>query len=337
MWDVVGQTKAVSLLRSSLEKGKLAHAYLFVGPAGIGKNTLALNLAQALNCEQENPPCGSCTSCKKILEGKHADVQTIVVGGPSTAGDNRNKTEIGIEQIRDVLHSANLPPFEGNHRVYIVEGAELMSTDAANCLLKTLEEPAEHVMFILLTSSEKQLLETIKSRCQRIELPPLPADEVEKALTGRSVDPQNVRLLSKLAHGCPGWAFNALKNNVILEQRKERLQRFVEAMKSGYVTRFALSAEVALQFSRSRSDVFDVLKLWLDVWHDVLLVKTGVPGAVASVDIPDALMDLSQAFSLAQIKEAIHAIESAIEQLRLNANPQLVLEVLMLNIEVIHG
>jgi len=332
MWQIIGQNKAVSFLQRSLEREKLAHAYLFVGPAGVGKTTLALNLAQALNCMHGQPPCGECAVCQKISAEKHADVQLIRLAGNGTTAEARTKTEIGIDQIRQLQHSASLPPFEGKYRVYIIDGTEQMSSEAANCLLKTLEEPGAKVVFILLTTNEKLLLPTVISRCQRLELPPLHEDEVAKVLTGRyHVEPQKARLLSKLCHGCPGWAINAIKDRDILLQREERLRRLVTAINGDYEERFAFASEIAFQFSRNRTAVFDLLALWCDLWHDVMLAETGASDAVANINFEDTITEMASIYSLAQIRAAIRAIAAAAEQLKLNANPQLVLEVLMLS------
>ncbi|MFC2048414.1 ATP-binding protein [Chloroflexota bacterium] len=187
VWQVVGQTNVVSLLQRGLGTDSLAHAYLFVGPAHVGKMTLALNLAQALNCEATEPPCGECTSCQKIASAKHADVQIIGLSHGEDSAEAKPQTEISIDQIRQIQHSASLPPFEGRYRVFIIDGAELLSIEAANCLLKTLEEPAAKVVFILLTTNERLLPETVISRCHRIELPPLAVNKVEAALNSNLI------------------------------------------------------------------------------------------------------------------------------------------------------
>ena len=135
MWQVVGHRRAVSLLRRGLEKGTLAHAYLFTGPPRVGKMALALNLAQALNCEAAEPPCSRCPSCLKIASAKHADVQIIALTSAADADDAKTRAEISIDQIRQLQHSASLPPFEGRYKVFIIDGAELLSIGAANCLL----------------------------------------------------------------------------------------------------------------------------------------------------------------------------------------------------------
>ncbi len=154
MWQVVGQDRVISLLQRSLEKKALAHAYLLVGPPHVGKMTLALDLAKAINCDAAAPPCGECTACRRIASGKHADVQIIGLAGDGDSAEARSQTEISIDQIRQMQHSACLPPFEGRYKVFIIEGAELLSNEAANCLLKTLEEPEEKIVFLLLAARE---------------------------------------------------------------------------------------------------------------------------------------------------------------------------------------
>jgi len=118
MWQVVGQNRVVSLLQRSLERKALAHAYLFVGPRHVGKMTLALNLAQALNCEAADPPCAVCASCQKIASAKHADVQIIGLVNDANSAGAKPRAEIGIDQIRQTQHSSSLPPFEGRYKVF---------------------------------------------------------------------------------------------------------------------------------------------------------------------------------------------------------------------------
>ncbi len=333
MWQVIGQSRAVSLLKRSLEKGAIAHAYLFSGPPHVGKMTLALNLAQALNCEAAEPPCGECSSCRRIASAKHADIQIIGLASAGNTDEAKTRTEISIDQIRQVQHSANLPPFEGKCKLFIIDGAEHLSTEAANCLLKTLEEPVGRVVFILLTANFSFLPATVVSRCQRLELLPLAAGEVETALSGRwGIEPQKAKLLDRLCHGCFGWALSAALDDSLLEQRGERLDRLVDIIMADYEERFTYAAELADRFSRRRGLVWEILDLWLDFWRDLLLVKVGFGEAVTNVDLEAKLADLARGFSLAEIRAVIASLLSARDELRQNANPRLVLEVLMLGI-----
>jgi len=333
VWQVIGQTRAVSLLQRGLETGSLAHAYLFVGPAHVGKMTLALNLAQALNCESTEPPCGRCDSCQKIASAKHADIQIIGLGTDEDSAKARSKVEISIDQIRQIQHSASLPPFEGRHKVFIIDGAELLSTEAANCLLKTLEEPVGKVVFILLTTNERFLPTTVTSRCQRLELFPLAITEAEVALNRNwDIEPTKAKLLTRLSHGCLGWAVSAALDDGLLNQRAELLDGLLDIVSADCEERFAYTARLATQFSQNRGLAQERLDLWLGWWRDLLLVKVGCSGDITNVDRLAMLIDQARGYSLAQIKAFINNIRAAGEQLRQNANPQLVLEVLMLGI-----
>ncbi|MFC2041211.1 ATP-binding protein [Chloroflexota bacterium] len=333
MWQVIGQTRAVSFLQRSLEIDSLAHAYLFAGPAHVGKMTLALNLAQALNCEAVEPPCGECASCAKIFSGKHSDVEIIGLGNEGNSVEAESRVEISIDRIRQLQHSASLPPFEGKYKVFIVDGAELLSTEAANCMLKTLEEPAAKVVFMLLTKNERFLPATVVSRCQRVELLPMPIAEVEAALTGRwSIEPDKAGLLARLCQGCLGWAVSAALGDDSLKQRTECLYELLDVTNADCEERFAYVAQLATQFSQNRGLVQEKLDLWLDWWRDLLLVKVGLSNSVTNIDRVSTLNDMERKYSLLQIKNFIDGIRAAGNQLRQNANPRLVLEVLMLSI-----
>jgi len=333
MWQVVGQTKAVSLLRHSLERGTLAHAYLLVGPSHVGKMTLAINLAQALNCEATERPCGECASCQKIALAKHADVQIIGLSQSEDSEEVRSRTEISIDQIREVQHSSSLPPFEGNCRVFIIDGAEFLSSEAANCLLKTLEEPVDKVVFILLTANDGLLPTTVVSRCQRLELAPLAAGEIEAALCSRwGIEQPRARLLARLSHGRLGWAISATSGDGLVQQRAEKLDRLLDIIGADYDERFTYVAQLVALFRKSRELVQEILDLWLDWWRDLMLVKVGCGDNITNVDFEAILVKMAEGYSLAQIRTFIDSIQAAGEQLRQNANPQLVLEVLMLSI-----
>ncbi|MBN1644157.1 MAG: AAA family ATPase [Dehalococcoidales bacterium] len=333
MWDIIGQERAISLLQKSLKKDNLANAYLLAGLPHIGKMALAINVAQSLNCESADPPCGKCTACKRVASGKHADVQVVELSQSSESGEGESKTKISVEQVDQILHAVNLAPFEGKYRVFIIDGVEYMSIAAVNRLLKTIEEPTGKVVFILLTADESLVPLTIVSRCQRIELIPVPTVEIEKALVERrKVEPQRAKLLARLAVGCPGWAITAVEDDSLMERRTEWLEEWIEMTGADFDRRFVFAAKMVEKYSQNREKVQQRLDLFLNWWRDVLMVKVGCEADVTNIDFEDKLKETADDYSLSQIRDFVERIQSAKEQLGMNANPQLVMEVLMLNI-----
>lgn len=331
MWNIIGHERAVSYLDRSLTSGGIGHAYLLSGPPRVGKMAVAVQLAQALNCPGPQTPCLECVSCHRIGEGRHADVQVIACEAPSSP-DTKAKTEISIEQVRDMQAQSALSPFEGRCRVFIIDGVEYLSLEAANRMLKTLEEPPAHVVFILLTANDEFVPATLVSRCQRLELMPVATTELEAALIQRSIEPERARLLARLSHGRPGWALSAIGGPALLEQRAGRLEKFFEIINGGYESRFDYAAGLAEDFGKNRRSVVELLDLWADWWRDLLLVKAGAGGNMRNFDYRAEAVAQAGGLTIPQIKSTIQEILSAGEALRRNANARLALEVLMLNI-----
>jgi DNA polymerase-3 subunit delta' len=324
MWQVIGQDKILSLLDYSLKTNTMAHAYLLVGPRHVGKGTLAINLAQALNCDGPELPCGQCRSCQRILEGKHADVTPIGLD---------SRTEIGIDDIRGLQRSANLPPYEGKCKVFIIDGAEYLSTEAGNSLLKILEEPPPRVVWLLLAAEEEQLLPTIISRCQRLELKPVPSERIQEVLVNSyNVDTDKAKLLTQLCHGRLGWAVSALTNDDILEQRAQRIEKLVSLLAASLEQRFAYAQELASQFSQNRRAGAEIMEMWLDWWRDLMLIKGGCKEAIIDVDYEVALEEQARGLSLSEIKGFLAALGLLQEEISKNVNPRLAWEWLMLNL-----
>jgi DNA polymerase III subunit delta' len=332
MWTVIGQDKAVTFLQKSLEKGSLAHAYLLVGLPHVGKMTMAVNLAMAINCESPERPCGKCAACLRIAAGKHADVQVIELS-QIVDSEGESKTKISVEQVDQILHSVNLAPYEGKYKVFIIDGVEFMSIGAANRLLKTIEEPVQNVIFILLASNESLVPATIVSRCQRLELLPVAGEKIEKGLIELyHVEPEKAKLLARIANGCFGWAVSAIQDDTLIQQRTEWLDAWREMFDADYDRRFAFAAKLVEKYTQNRSVVRQKLDLLLGWWHDLLLVKADCEKDIINIDYKKELQKMAAGYSLGQIRAFIARIQSAKEQLRLNSNQQLVMEVLMLNI-----
>jgi len=324
MWQVIGQDKILSLLDYSLKNNAIAHAYLLVGPPHVGKGTLAINLAQALNCDGPDVPCGECRSCQRIREGKHADVTPIGLD---------SRTEIGIDDIRGLQRLANLPPYEGKCKVLIIAEAEYLSTEAANSLLKILEEPPPMVVWLLLAVEEERLLQTITSRCQRLELKPVPSERVLEVLVkSYNVDADKAKLLTQLCHGRLGWALSALADCDILEQRSQRIDRLMSLLTASLEQRFAYAQELANQFSQDRKAGSEITEIWLDWWRDLMLIKGGCQEAIINVDYGTVLEEQARGLNLSEIREFLGNLGLLQEAISRNVNPRLALEWLMLNL-----
>src|SRR3990172_7806680 len=166
--DIIGQEKAITILRRTLSRGRVSSAYLFTGESGIGKRLAALNFAKVLNClspvdDQQPDACDACDSCRKIDAGSHPDLVTV----------SPEKDEIRVDEIRALEDTLSFKPFEGRKKVVIVDDADRMNQSAANAFLKTLEEPPDESLIILVASNPDRLPETIRSRCSRIRFAPL--------------------------------------------------------------------------------------------------------------------------------------------------------------------
>jgi DNA polymerase-3 subunit delta' len=324
MWQVIGQDKILSLLDYGLKTNAIAHAYLIVGPRHVGKGTLAFNLAQALNCDGPELPCGQCRSCQRILEGKHADVTPIGLD---------SKTEIGIDDIRGLQRIANLPPYEGKYKVFIIDDAECLSTEAANSLLKILEEPPQSVVWLLLVAEEERLLPTIISRCQRLELKPVLSEQVQEALVhSYNVENDRAKLLAQLCHGRIGWALSALASDDILEERSQRIDRLVSLFTANLSQRFAYAQELASQFSQNRRGGAEIIEIWLDWWRDLMLIKGGCQEAIINVDYKIVLEGQARGLSMSEIKGFLTSLCVLQDEISKNVNPRLAFEWLMLNL-----
>jgi DNA polymerase III subunit delta' len=328
MWQTAGQDRIINFLKDSIARKSLAHAYLFVGPPSVGKTTLAIDLARALNCPAGDAPCATCRTCQRIAEGKFADVVMINKNTGRDARDKRKSTEISIDTIRDFLQkSANLPPYEGRFKTYIIDNADMMSVEAANCLLKTLEEPPPHVVIILLTSEEKLLLPTVVSRCQKFELKPMAVAETEATLSRlEGIAQDQVKLLARLSKGCLGWALSAAGDGSLLKGRDQRLDEFSALITRNWDERLSYIQ----QLPSDRSSIEELLKLWLSYCRDVLLIKYNCGDAVSNLDRANDLKSWANMLTVTEIKEFIDNLNEALTFLSYNANTHLLFETLML-------
>jgi len=319
MWEVIGHEWAVELLRQSIARGSVAHSYLFTGPDGVGKRTLALEMARALCCEGSAPPCGECESCRRVKAGTHPDVVLV----------EPEKGSIKIERMRELRRRAALAPHLSRYKVYIISDMEKATPEAANSLLKTLEEPPSHLVIILTASNAEALLPTIVSRCQVLNLRPLPVALIEQALQERwGVQKERAALLARLSTGCLGWAVRAHSDEAMWQRRARLSEDLLALLKSDIVERFSYVARL----SKDGEEAREVVELWLKLWRDMLLLKEGAGDRIINLDFKDRLMSEAEALSYAQLRRGLESLKSTLQALDKNVNLRLALEVLMLDL-----
>jgi len=323
MWQVIGQDRLLSLLKQNLKERNIAHAYLLTGPRHIGKGTLAVNIAQAVNCDASEPPCGQCHSCFRIAQEKHADVIFTHLN---------SSVEISIDTIRELQHLANLPPYEGKYKVFIINDAEYLSIEAANCLLKILEEPPPTVIWLLLASEENRLLPTVISRCQRLEFKLLPMKQIKGILVDQyDIASNKANLLARLSHGCLGWAISAVKDDNLLPQRTQNINKFVSLLTANLEQRFGCAQEWAIQFNRQRRSMIETIEDWINWWRDLMLIRGSCEEFITNLDYKASLEQQASNLTMREINGFIADLCLLKEQLSKNINVRLLLEWVMLN------
>lgn len=317
MWSVVGHKWAIELLSRSIASGQVSHAYLLSGLSHIGKTTLAREFAQALNCQQMDAPCGACRACQLARAGRHPDIQVI----------EPVQNHIRIEVLRALQNAAALSPVEGKYRVFVISQIDTATPSAANCLLKTLEEPPARVILLLTADRIEAVLPTIISRCQAISLRPLTVGQVTQALEKQGIDPARAHLLGRLSQGRIGRALTAADDPQFLEQRERILNKLIDLSTATYVARFAY----AEQLSKKDEQVPQVLEVLASWWHDVVMLASKSTVPIINVDRQAQLDQWAARIGVQTAAAMLRSVHQTAWQLEHNANLRLALEVLMLN------
>lgn len=303
--DFAGQERIKNLLRNAVAQGRVAQTYLFAGPPGVGKRALALALAQALNClsPQGEDSCGVCSSCRRVEGGNHPDVLLVEPEGGS----------LKIDQMRWLQQEAALRPYAGRYRVFILEGAEALTDQAANSLLKLLEEPPPSAVLILLAVAPERLLPTVLSRCLTVYFYPWPKESLISELERQGVPGDEAAALAEIAGGSPGQA-------LALRPLLPQIQAAVEGLVQAARRRDDRALLVAAQELAGREEmVFPVLDGLAA--RSRKLLQEGGPGAGRWAEVLKAILETERllerevnpvyaltVFAL-QVRRALHAEE----------------------------
>lgn len=313
-------------LRVPAHTGRLSHAYLITGESGMGKKSLVKEVCLSLFCtgaSEDGIPCGKCPECKKVLSGNHPDIIKITHEKPST---------ISVDDIREQVNgTVDIKPYSRNRKVYIIDEAEKMPPQAQNALLKTLEEPPEYVSMFILCSDEKKLLDTILSRCVRIRMDIVPADEIRNFLIAeKGIDRDKADICAAFSGGNPGKALTLAES----EEFKKTYDRVLSLLKNIASMDTSQFLALAGEFSENGADLQEVLDLIALWYRDVLVMRVaGENGSFSYNGEKAALKKASRVFDEKAVAGVLSEIERASKRLRANVNKELTMELLFVKIK----
>jgi len=323
--EITGQPLAIRLLRQAITTNKLAHAYLFVGPQGVGKRLVALELAKSLNCLSPLPngsACDSCVSCRKLsaVPPTHPDLMIVEPDGRF----------IKTDQMREVQAEMYARPTEGRARVAIIDGAERMNPEAGNRVLKLLEEPPPFAVFILLTHNLAGVLPTIISRCQIVNFPPLATDQVAAYLQDvRRMEAGQARLFAALSGGSIGRAVDLAADPELTQRRDEAYELLSRLYEYDDVDLMARAEALEKQKDGLDSHL-EMLTVWL---RDALVLSQEAPSSlVVNADRMSQVRTLASRYGTAGLMAMLEAVAETRGYLLRNANTRLTIDVLLLRL-----
>lgn len=317
--DIVGHERIIEVLRRSLRTGKTAHSYLFEGISGIGRRKTALALIQAVFCSASaDDACGVCPSCRKVAGGNHGDIHLIE--------PQPDKRDIVIEQLRGLQRELALRPYEAPRKACIIEPAERMNVNAANSLLKTLEEPPGNALIILLCENAGMLLPTIRSRCQLIRFSGLSPEHVQTILERNGYSAENAAMIAALSNGSVEQALG--QDDQALAARRDAL---LDRLAQLDINRIATVFDASEQLSGNREETIMLLDMLISFFRDAVLLASGST-AILNAASRSAIEALASRYSIPRTLQLLECICDTRRTVQRNANAKLALDRLFMHI-----
>lgn len=326
--DIIGHQMVIELFKRALVNQRVNHAYIFIGPEGVGKEMTALQFAKALNClEMNDDSCGHCRSCRKFVSGNHPDFQIIQ--------PEENSQTISIEQIRDLQKDVVYKPYESRWKIYLIPEAEKMTLEAANCLLKTLEEPPEYVVIILVTAQKDGLLSTLVSRCQLIQFSKLRRDEVRLFLEKKGFETNEKLDLTEIiaiAEGSIGQAEKLLEDDQMWDDRRLVLEFLA---KLGQKTNLDIYEMIQrLNVGKNLAQWDKLFKIVKTFYRDLLILKSMTSHElIINQSCLPCLEQLKSQYSLEELVNVINLIDRTKNMIMANVDRELAFEVMLQQIK----
>ena len=323
-WTVQGHDWAVKMLQQHIAAGAIRHAYLFAGSPSIGRRTLALQFAQAINCAQPpepGVPCGECRTCRQIGGMQQPDLTVVQ--------SERAGGSLKVEQVRDLQHTLSLSPYESRYRVALLLRFEEATTSAQNALLKTLEEAPERAILLLTADSPENLLPTIVSRCEILRMRPLKLGQVGEILQARGLEAAEATRLAHLSGGKLGYALQLAQEPSLQEAQEEWIEALLDLLNANLRERFAYAGRFR---GAERDQVHRILQTWLLFWRDVFLTRIKARVPLFFLRWQEKTTALAGKLEVEAIQAQIFALEKALQRLETtNVNTQMLLEVLLVD------
>jgi len=320
--DVVGQQNVIKSIKNALIHKRVAHAYLFCGPDGVGKSIAASLLASTLNCKKRGTdPCGLCPSCIKVHSGNHPDIMHVKIQGLS----------IHVDDIRKLLTDIKKKPYEDGTKVYIIHESDKMTEGAQNALLKTLEEPPGHAVIILLAKNQYSLLETIVSRCQVLRFRRASEREIGDFLKNKKGTlEKEARLFAALSGGIVGKALALMEDRAA----REDIDRIIELTRELHKGDKLYVLSQTDYFINNKDRIDYILGIMMSWFRDILIYKECNDNRyLINLDKEDIIIDECKRFTYNSLDNILKCIKNTLDNVKSNANFQLSIENMLLSIQ----